>query len=705
MGDRFELGKVDDLDWATQVDFETINALTFPENQLYYNLLKRVSYEVFDNYDEGTRSNPITYPDNIAIFNPFDVDSFDSRTNIWVSFNSKTDADLVIAPDKIPMKDTYSVTQTNNDSYRANTSYYLNYTDGVSIKAGGVVNRRTYDDEPIYDSGVAIAFEKLGTYFSINDDFILYYNWNASIYNGGDIVDMEFITYGTQGTVQVTANNPSTTTGTGPGLITGGKGVVMQEYLWRARGAVTHDNSSTTSNSYCQHNWYCYSRNGTVAPTAYPSVIVRTLETADVTYKVTGTDMQKLYVYIKADTTSGTFTLSYYEPLTGTWLPLDLDKNVSDEYYYSVTTLAKMSEISVKIEMTGTAGTTVEINKFACMGIEDRDGDVWVRDGDVVDERGYPGHISIASQLLDLSKEKFLLEAYLSGYLINMRKKTVADQEDNSYGGEDLYVFSSFMIDETKILSNTLTYDATNDLYYNAAPVYSVTTVAPSGNICETEVCKDYDSGIFDDGTQGDVEPTSNGAYRHKLNPGSFEDDDKVNAIYYDNSSLPQDTSTYYLKVTNKYGNTDTDSLVNLDVERTLYPHTPSWTQTITEIDVPKYMVTYRGTLSVGGMQEVGVRPNLMLAIKTYPEQYIETNTFATKDNMIVGVLLDNTEYTAALKIEYWDGAAYQEMDAYTVVDTSALATTKLKISIESVASRKIPKITGFAAWNFDSEL
>jgi len=711
MVDRFTLGKTDTVDDCDQQDLLDCETHDECDMQLYMDILKRKADEVFDT-DLYTTIPLRTLSEQNSLFKAFNPFSFDytSHSNTWFDFTSDTDCDIVIAPDTIPLWDTFpALSELYDEAYKYIATHSGAFTGTTELVSTMIYNFANADDEPVYREAAnyrAASTAELSTFMCVMSDTYRCAGRNKGDVNAGSnpfiytILQGVGFTSGSGNTISLFNSSPvSSSYAVNNSSV--GDGVMKRLIAYSSNGV-----SSPAYALYTKTNtidWICLYRNGGVgAPASYPSK-VRTLTTGNIIYKVSGTNLDRAYAYVNVDTTGGALTVEFSTTgaFAGEEATMTEEIDADPDFLYSAS-FSAANDVYIRLTLAGAAGTSCAVNRFAMVGIPESV--VFLEDTDTVDESTSD---SFTQQFEDLSEANMMKQEEMWDYMKTARATAVADQEEYFPQGNLMHTFGSFFIGSTKVSSTTFTYSASDDWYYHASPSYSLCSSAEVGTwgLDSAEVEVIYKTGAIDEGIQGGVQAVYNtrSTSRRELR---FQDDDKVNQwlvlVDWDGGEGGNSVSYKLSYSTNETAASWTDVSTSTD---SWASDGTSWVSRPvgSDIAVPLYFKMERTGYSMTNDAEVNADATICLAKKTYSSLSLETTVFATPHNKLYcGLLMNYYSYLSYVTAYYWDGSQYVEFNLFEITDISAYSTTKLKFTVSEQALRIKPILEGFVAINFN---
>lgn len=715
MADRFTLGKTDTVSVCEAQDITDVEEEGYTDYQARYNYLQKCANEAFLQKTDEPARWLYQVPDDVGVYSPWN-EFWHTMTNCWVDINSDTDAEIVIAWDTIPIWDTFpTVTVTANGPKRAdNINCDFTAAGGATLS----IDYKRWLKNPSVGAGeVASQYARGRATFS-NATYKWFYRQSTSAdYTAQSRIKADCV-----------SDNPYTQ----PRIYPAGFGSasdIHSQYAYGSNGSYIfrQDTLSDTwitsksffvdvgpattpgsTDSYASKNatmdWLCYYRTGITPPTSYPSY-VRTLSTCNFVMKITGTGYVNTYAYIDRDVSGATTSVTLEHSTTGAFAGEETTMTAvltnTDQLLYATLGHASTSNSYIKVTLAGNGTTSPEIDRLAIQATTGTD--VFLIDTDTVDEGTAD---SFTEQFKDLAEKKFINKEEMIDFMRAQREDALINGE-MFLQGIDLYTFGSYFTSTAIVNATDFTYSAGDDWYY-VTPAYSVAAYGETVGIAGLTVKVQFDTGVLDpDVSYASEVGTAIPIYKPASWPGTRheEDDDYINAVIYQsdvNSGSGDETISWELFE----ADTDTEGWTSIATGTSVGTDTGTASLGGNRAVHKYYKLEYTSYTNFANDDEMTVDIEPYYAKKTYASSYLETITFnLPHDYLYVGLLIgtDNTYIDSYVTLEYWNGAAYVAMNPFEIVDVSAYATTKLRVTVAIGAQRKKPTIEGLQAINFKS--
>jgi hypothetical protein len=359
---EFNIPKTDNTTMCEVADLELIdNFQTKTDAYLKMVYLKRIASDAFDLNDSTLNRNfQDTIPAQTVVYNPYYIARqwWDSISNIAANPTSLTNAPLEIAYDYYPIYSTGWPSPDSNIDYgaKAVSGNFGSWTGGNDCTLSMRTTWKSNNDDPLYDITRCAMRANMGKYI-INFGNV-YYAQNA-----GDSSSLSGSTPSSFSLSDMGGGNISPNIGNPVYSINSiAIGTCATRYMYSRASKNISTSTGTLATYSTRMDWWCFTRTGVSPAGGYPS-LQRTLTTANVIMKITGTNMKYLNTYIEANTTGGSFSLQYstdnitYSAMTQVY-------NSGNDYFHSNSIPGTTNQFYIKLTLNGTAGSSCSVSKF-----------------------------------------------------------------------------------------------------------------------------------------------------------------------------------------------------------------------------------------------------------------------------------------------------------------------------------------------------
>lgn len=169
---HFQLGKTDNVDWATRKDFEEIAKYYDSDYLVEFENMIKYADDAFRLQDHILNKNNQSLDPNVKVYNPY-VKNFHSFTNIFNEFSNLEDGHMVIAFDTYPLLSTFPANTFSSDvAAKSFSGNFATISPGSNLNGSVRNNEDNPSDMQLQHKRTGDARATMNRYFWSSGEYI-----------------------------------------------------------------------------------------------------------------------------------------------------------------------------------------------------------------------------------------------------------------------------------------------------------------------------------------------------------------------------------------------------------------------------------------------------------------------------------------------------------------------------------------------------